>query len=247
MSYQRTQQQTSFTTKIFAVFLLMFGLALSTSANALLISVDADAKVRFGSSSLSTTNFGSSANLTADQSGGSFSSLSFIRFDLASLLDNALTSSLSLFGFNNSPAANVAIYGLNDGDSFESWTESVITGSSAQTAGVILSNAEVNTGRVNFLGNIITDNPTISDKEYIFSSSILTDFINNDTDNLITLILLDTSTTAAIGGTTFHSKESNNASFAPALTVAPVPLPAAVWLLGSGLLGLVTFRRKQKV
>jgi hypothetical protein len=42
----------------------------------------------------------------------------------------------------------------------------------------------------------------------------------------------------------FYSRE--NASNQPYLvvTTAPVPIPGAVWLLGSGLLGLVTFRRR---
>jgi hypothetical protein len=31
----------------------------------------------------------------------------------------------------------------------------------------------------------------------------------------------------------------------PVLPVTPTPIPAAAWLLGSGLLGLVGMRRKQ--
>jgi hypothetical protein len=30
-------------------------------------------------------------------------------------------------------------------------------------------------------------------------------------------------------------------------TVTPTPIPAAAWLLGSGLMGLLGFRRKEKV
>jgi hypothetical protein len=57
-----------------------------------------------------------------------------------------------------------------------------------------------------------------------------------------------------VGGLTYSSIISYNDSFgeyastmltAQGADVAPVPVPAAVWLLGSGLIGLVGLRRKQ--
>jgi hypothetical protein len=42
------------------------------------------------------------------------------------------------------------------------------------------------------------------------------------------------------------SSEDNAGYFGPNFKVAPVPVPAAVWLFGSGLLGLIGIARKRK-
>ncbi len=46
----------------------------------------------------------------------------------------------------------------------------------------------------------------------------------------------------------WYSREHADANFRPYLeiTTAPVPIPGALWLLGSGLLGLVALRRRMK-
>lgn len=49
------------------------------------------------------------------------------------------------------------------------------------------------------------------------------------------------------GAVSFHSFENGTAAFRPYLDItapAPVPIPAAAWLFGSGLLGLIGFKRK---
>jgi hypothetical protein len=48
------------------------------------------------------------------------------------------------------------------------------------------------------------------------------------------------------GAVSFNSFEGGGAANGPYLDVQPVPIPAAAWLLGSGLLGLVAIRRRFK-
>jgi len=50
---------------------------------------------------------------------------------------------------------------------------------------------------------------------------------------------------AAIPFPAFQYSSTATSSYTYTATLAPVPVPAAIWLLGSGLLGLIGFRRKR--
>ncbi|VAW57432.1 hypothetical protein MNBD_GAMMA07-2333, partial [hydrothermal vent metagenome] len=43
-----------------------------------------------------------------------------------------------------------------------------------------------------------------------------------------------------------HLGQGFSTQFATAASTAVVPIPAAIWLFGSGMLGLLTFARRRK-
>ena len=78
-----------------------------------------------------------------------------------------------------------------------------------------------------------------------FSSSGLIDFINNDTDDLVTLIITRVQTSAQ--AISFASRE--HVSFAPpllTLTASAVPEPSTYALIAFGLVGSAVMYKKRQ-
>jgi len=191
-----------------------------------------------------------------------YSLYSYIGFNINDFKSQGVLAadvSLDLYGYGSINPLPLTIYALNNNVT-DNWAESTITKNNAP--GLLpLSNGKLtgvdsNATTLLFDGDIsynratdINDNINFSGNNFV--NFINNDFINDDTDGLITLILLQTPTTSS--NHAFSSKDSGanpnppgttNADFAPRLNITAVPLPAAVWLFGSGLLGLVSFRRK---
>jgi hypothetical protein len=209
-----------------------------------------------------TIDFGTvkDANVQSDSSGplgggsaildpftnSSYSIDSYIGFDIAdfqSLGNPAVDVSLDLYGFAARTSLVLNIYGLNDLVS-PGWSESTIDWTNAP--GIQSDSIDPATTTLLFSGSVsYTANNVIS-----FSDSSFADFINSDTDGLVTFIL--TQPTATSENHAFSSKESSGnpaiglpGDFAPTLHITAAPVPAAVWLFGSGLLGLIVVARRR--
>jgi hypothetical protein len=88
-----------------------------------------------------------------------------------------------------------------------------------------------------------TWNATTAIAAYTFTQSLAAiDLLENQA--LVYFRLIDNSTTSANGGTVAAGGTNRVDNFAVSATAAaPVPLPAAVWLLGSALFGMAGVRR----
>jgi hypothetical protein len=80
---------------------------------------------------------------------------------------------------------------------------------------------------------------------YTFTQNLASiDALENQTIAFFRLI--DSSAISANGGTVASGGTNRVDNFTVSASVAPVPVPAAVWLLGSGLLGLVGAGRRRR-
>ncbi|MGB5472528.1 MAG: DNRLRE domain-containing protein [Gammaproteobacteria bacterium] len=194
-----------------------------------------------------TDPLGGAITQLAPFTSGNYSIYSYIGFDITafqSIGDPASAVSLELFGYNSTSSLGLDIYGLNDSVS-PNWSEDTIDWSNAP--GKLTNSIDLASTTLLFSDLIsYTGNNVIS-----FSNSTFVDFINNDTDGLITFIL--TQANVSTSNHAFSSKESsgnpqigNPGDYAPTLSITTVPVPAAVWLFGSGLLGLIGVARRRK-
>jgi hypothetical protein len=154
---------------------------------------------------------------------------SWLKFDLSSLPGNRVVTSATLNLFNYYNMVNpqqVEVYGGTS----NSWTASTITwGNQAALGTAALATTPVQ-ARV------------------AWYSWDVTSFVNQNStgDSLVSLVLK----AQAENGTTNYAAFFRNTyiSQTPVLTVTydvtPTPIPAAAWLLGSGLLSLVGIKRK---
>lgn len=162
---------------------------------------------------------------------------SWIKFDLSTISENIseVELELTIAGFGGSwpnpdKDHSFTIWGLNDGQ--DAWSENQITWNNApenNTTGRGIS-AGVELGDI----TVSKDSAALGDKVRLNSEKI-TAFLSTDTDHVVTLVLLDA--TPAISGVTFATKE-NGVYDAPTLNVTTVPVPAAIWLFATALLGI---------
>lgn len=175
----------------------------------------------------------------------------YLRFDLSSIADSISDGELVLtyLGTNTDPAANPSnynVYGLLDGHSAENWDENLITWNNApgnntgSTGGFSAADTTLlGTFSLDVLGAVPGD-------EVFFSSSALLTFLLADTDGLATILLTRQQQNFSVEA--FASKENTSWS-APTLNLDlnPVPVPAAVWLFGTALIGFVGMSRRRKL
>ena len=254
-----------------ALFILLAGLVSTASALPFTFTASKDTNIHDHDSS--SDPLGNVTYLVPFSSNGGYSVYSYIAFDLNSFKNSGLQASavsLELFGFgSHSNPLPLSVYGLHESGN-DNWLENSInitnapglqalSGDGNNPDGNNLNGIDSNVATQLFTGDIIypratvqnnNDSITFSD----FSSFINNEFLTNDTDGLLTLVLLQETETS--NNHAFTSIESGfnpgqsgttSADYAPRLQITAVPVPAAVWLLGSGLLGLVSFRKKQKV
>ena len=235
------------------VIVILIGLAFNGSARSALIDLDtgvgngADSFISTWASE-TNTNFGTSDTfyLKNDAGTGFVHRKGYLRFDHSSInepINNAILR-LSFVEDTHTTFATWTfnVYGLLDGHSGENWLETGITWNNAPANNT--SSGGVLGSETLFLGSFNIDTSTLVAGDVVnFSSSGLTSFIQNDTNDLATLILIRQDLTLTNVG--FATKE--HAAFTPpTLALSTIPVPAAVWLFGSGLLGLIGIARGRK-
>jgi hypothetical protein len=230
------------------IFVAATALAAAVPATAATVTtaggIGADTPLRGGI--YANTPFGDADGLIyKDSPSLDFSRKSWLRFDLSSLggmtvSDAALNLTGGVLGANwpdpdHTHITNV--YGLLDGDTDEAWSEAVTTWNNAP-GNVTGDGGELDPTRPVNLGSISVPKTAILGDLFTLSNAALVDFINADSNGVVTLILTDGTPGGAISGYAFASKESVQYA-APELSVTPVPLPAAAL----GLLGFSSRRR----
>ena len=237
------------------VIVILIGLAFNRPALSALI--DLDTGVGNGADSYisslagkTNTNFGTldTFDLKNDAGTGFLNRKGYLRFDHSSVNDPINNASLRLSFVEDNHATFATwtfnVYGLSDGHSGENWLETGITWNNAPanntSSGGLLGDQAL------LLGSFTIDTSVLVAGDIVnFSSSGLTNFIQNDTNDLATLILVRQDLT--FSNVSFATKE--HIDFAPptlALSTTVVPIPSAVWLFGSGLLGLIGVARRKK-
>ncbi len=233
--------------KIPAISYLVIVTLIAMSANAIEINTEwnngADSYVRSGT--YAGANYGASNELMVKSTGGDYSRKSYLRFDLSGIhIDSITNATLKLIvNSREDPAPGlVNVFSLNDLDAGESWGEGTITWTNAPANNTSSANGVI--------GSLTTDLGDMDTSDYpvgtlvTFSSAALATAIQNDTNDLFTLILTRVNTDNTSVG--FASKE-NTTYPAPLLELAiAVPEPGTLGLLALGGLCLAFFRRRRR-
>ncbi len=239
---------------------ILFCMLSINNAHALLFSAVSDEMVHNRSNG-SPFGTGNTSNNLAVVGTSNYNLHSFIKFDISSFTNAGIdAASVSLNLFTSSNQTNILtnrfqVFGLNEGIS-QTWSES--------TKGDTFFNGTNFPG----LNNDATLSPS-SDTTLLhgagnpaftwgagerleISNSTFVNFINNDIDGILTFILIKPENTGqqidflsrTSDGSGVVSPAGLAGDFAPQLNIQAVPVPAAVWLLGSSLIGLFSFKRK---
>ena len=220
------------------------------------------------------TNYGATGRIgvrTYDHGAPRFEAV-FLRFDVSGYISGSFTgdSTLGLTKWRDSESGlDFLIYGLNDG--LDNWTEGDKDGAFGTGTDLTFSNAPGIDQSASFPPNpatnmIDTSETSLIDSwngftgnkgdELTFASSDLTTFLSNDSDGLVTLLLLRDYTTSTAAFDDFASSEAtsldsgsptgNAGDFAPSLTfdAIVIPEPGSILLLALGSLAL--FRRPRR-
>lgn len=217
-------------------------LAAVSSASAVTIAPTHDGFIR--GNQANTVQPDTQLTITSSQGGR----IAYIQFDLSGQDGTFSDAVLSVSVSNNNNAATVYdVYGLNDLVTGEAWDESTLT----------YNNAPGNGGFPVITDSSLLDSFTLSSSTTSvgdtinLSASAITDYLNADTNGIVSFIIVRNATNGINGeGSALHSTEGN-ALLAPSLeftVTSTIPEPSTVVMLsGLGLVmaGLVIRRRRK--
>ena len=224
------------TLKIVAVTVMLVGSVALADPVTTTVSVGADAFVRDGWQ-YPDRNY--SAGTTFTINAPSYERQAYLRFDVSGLIPagRQVTSAyLRVYSAATVSSFNCGLYGLADGATGDAapgsggWVESGITYNNAPSATVSLGTFAVSGYGSHYFGW-----PT--------GDTALVNFLNADTNGLVTFRLTSDSSTDAV----FNSREATGSGAAYlSITTEAVPEPATMSLLGAGaVLGLLRSRRSK--
>ncbi len=214
--------------------------------------VSADADIR---ETAPDQSYGIRTDLYSATSAGN-SMKSYMRFELPADFGTATSATLTLVRTRVASATvnlYYNLYGLNDGAAGQDWaqTTSYVTAPATVQAGLTWNNAPANSTTNTFTTDatsLVTsvmlpmgNNGGVVGSSHGFSSQALVDFINTDSDGIMTLMISRVNTTSAYDS--FAAYE--HATYAPptlTLTYEPIPEPMTFALMGLG--GLLIRKRK---
>jgi len=187
----------------------------------------------------------------------------YLRWDLSELsgvVTNANMKIMVGFAQNSTVDVNMAVWGLNDGHAGEGWGETTTTWNNApgndtttHSSGDITPHTVLIASQVTQLGTLTASSGIAAGDILTFSSAALDSFINADTDDQVTLILTNLDDPSLETSVQLMEKEtpdtivpSTGLTYAPTLDLPgmEIPEPTSFVLLGLGLVGLLTSRRR---
>ena len=248
-----------------AIALLVGVLALTASparvsAGLFSITAEADALIHRQETN---RNFGGDPTLSAIYSTNTNEDRkTYLRFNLASITEPTITAAELLLetpGAASGASITFNVFGLNDDVLEQAWVEGdgTLPGGDFGLGGITWGTAPANIvidGGGNVAGNGVDPSETTSlgtfsfsgtqSQTVTFSNQALIDFLQTDTDGLVTLIITrETFSTNTTG--TFASKE--NGSFdPPTLDVTAIPEPGSIGLFAMGMIGLIGYRWRRR-
>jgi len=185
---------------------------------------------------------------------GDFDRKAYLRFDTSplgglvaqgSVLSLHVIAGIGELGNITGQSIQFSVFALNDGDAGESWGEAGITwnnapGNDTRSGDGLLSNTTL-LGSVSLIGTAVGE-------EVRFSSAALDAFVNQDTDDRITLIVVRNFFDPAGNGYyhAFGSREAE-AALRPSLSVTAVPEPSGLVSAALGLAGLAGYAGWRRV
>lgn len=232
---------------LLAVLCTVFSVA---SANALMITTAKDAYVQSGATNVNSTFGDATLDLIKRQDGSQWHRKSYFGFDLTGLPTAPIASATFSLNFLDSLLGNTAanivygfeLFGLTN-QALDGWGENTITWNNAPAN---QGNNLLNPALVTSLGTFSLAGKGVG--AFNFSSQALVDFLNSDTNDLATLILLRTTNQPTTANNYVHavaSREHGTVAGA-SLAITAVPEPSTLLLLGAGLVGLGFMQRRKK-
>lgn len=214
------------------------------------LTADADAYINGGASA--DTTFGGNSNIVLKNgaAANNFARKGYVRFDIstipAPITDAVLSLAVSLNDGGGNPAGppqnfTIEVFGLADGDPGENWDESTISWNNAP-ANDTASGSGFLANAVS-LGTFSVSNTDVGGSIVTFNSSLFTDFLNNDTDGLSTLMFRRNGGNAGGNNNLIFRSLDNQNGPAPGLAVT-IPEPSRAGLLLIGI-GCAVIRRRR--
>ncbi len=163
--------------------------------------------------------------------------LGVLRFDLSSITETvadanfvARSDTIDSFEFQ--------LWGINDANADENFDPNALTFNTFAHASNS-NDGSIDTTNLTLLVDAVTDaSDGSNDNLYVFSSTALVDFLNNDTNNIVSFVLFRTTGHGA--SSIFSSSEAS--SNQPALNIEVVPEPASLALLAACGLMMIRWR-----
>jgi hypothetical protein len=180
-----------------------------------------------------------------------------LRFDASSVTPvSGVTLNLVWYRDDSSTGKTLSLYGLNESDPDEAtWSETTVTYNNAPglipdgmfpVDEVAASHSaddiqDLDTANLTLLVADQPYGPQVTDEVYSFSGTALDDFINNDSDGLVSFLILRNATTSS-NQARFQVKEVGTGAYLD--TGGVVPEPASLVLCVLGLVGFAAIRRR---